>query len=512
MSVDGCQQPERIASIFRNKFEMSPRPLPECVLKDLQAKLPTAPRPHDPIRFSYKEVAKVVRRMKHGKSPGHDDLSLEHILCAGDIIYEKLCKLFNLCIRYAYLPPDMIRTVVVPIVKNRKGDLSSSGNYRPISLGTIIGKIFERLLQPELLKAIDIDDAQFGFRPGLSTDSAIVSLKYAVNYYVSNDTSVYACFLDLSRAFDLVNYDVLWNKMRGSGVPEELVRVFEHWYGNQTNFVKWGDATSNNYILECGVRQGGLTSPDLFNLYVNDLMGRLRSTKVGCHIGDVCVNSLSYADDMVLLSPSIKGLRKLVSVCEDYVNSHGLIYNLAKTEIVIFKAGRGPDNVPEVRLNGGAVRVVEQFKYLGHVLTGDMRDDKDMERERRALAVRGNMIARKFARCSREVKCTLFNAYCLSFYTCQLWMRYSRKSYSAIRVQYNNIFRALMGLPRSCSASTMFAEARIPDFFAVLRARISSFWEGLRRTTNTILSAVYGDMGSPIFRYWLSAHQDGNRK
>lgn len=300
--------------------------------------------------------------------------------------------------------------------------------------------------------------------------------------------------------------------MRASGVQEELVRVFEHWYGNQTNCVKWGDTTSNSYVLECGVRQGGLTSPDLFNLYINDLMGRLRGTKVGCHLGNVCVNSISYADDMVLLSPSIKGLRELLSVCENYVNSHGLIYNVAKTELVVFKAGGGPDYVPEVRLNGELVRVVQQFRYLGHILTQDLRDDSDMERERRALAIRGNMIARRFARCSKQVKCTLFNAYCLSFYTCQLWVRYSRKSYGTIRVQYNNIFRTLMGLPRFCSASTMFAEAGIPDFFAVLRARIANFWEGMGHSRNSILSAVYHDTDSPIFRYWLSEHINHNKK
>lgn len=94
---------------------------------------------------------------------------------------------------------------VVPIVKNKTGNLSSASNYRPISLGTIIGKVLERLIQPELLKNIKIDDAQFGFRAGLSTDAAIVSLKGTVNYYTSRDTSVYACFLDLSRAFDLVS-------------------------------------------------------------------------------------------------------------------------------------------------------------------------------------------------------------------------------------------------------------------------------------------------------------------
>lgn len=215
---------------------------------------------------------------------------------------------------------------------------------------------------------------------------------------------------------------------------------------------------------------------------------------------------------MVLLSPSIKGLGKLLSVCEHYANAHGLKYNVAKTEMLVFRAGGGPDNVPEVRMNGSAVRVVKQFKYLGHILTEDLKDDKDMERERRALSVRCNMLARRFGKCSDEVKLTLFNAYCQCFYTCQLWVDFRRKSHSTMRVQYNDAFRILMRLPRFCSASGMFAEARVPDFFAVMRARVASFWERLRRSDNSILRAVGCDLDSPIYRYWLDVHRSVNRK
>ncbi|CAG9131897.1 unnamed protein product [Plutella xylostella] len=381
-------------------------------------------------------------------------------------------------------------TVVVPVAKNKTGDLGSAGNYRPISLGTILGKVLERLLQPELVGKLDISDAQFGFRPGLSTDSAILSLKHTVKYYTDRSTSVYACFLDLSKAFDLVNYNILWNKLSSSDVPNDVISLLRYWYGNQTNCVRWGDATSNEYRLDCGVRQGGLTSPDLFNLYIDDLIRGLRSTNVGCHIGGVCVNNLSYADDMVLLSPSIRGLQKLLSVCEHYANAHGLKYNVSKTEMLVFRAGRGPERVPEVVLDGAPVRVVQQFRYLGHILTSDLRDDTDIERERRALSIRCNMLARRFHRCSEQVKITLFRAYCQNIYTGHLWINYTRKAMSTMRVQYNDAYRTLMRRPRYCSASGMFSEAGVPDFFAVLRSRIATFWSGLRSTGNAILKVI----------------------
>jgi hypothetical protein len=221
----------------------------------------------------------------------------------------------------------------------------------------------------------------------------------------------------------LVSYDILWGKLRDeTSLPREIVLLFMHWYNSQRNFVRWAGSLSKEYKLECGVRQGGLTSPTLFNLYINRLINELSNTGIGCHIDGVCVNNISYADDMVLLCPSIGALRKLLKICESYAVAHGLKYNAKKSEIMIFR----PDSkrytfAPNFYLCGAALNQVEQFKYLGHWVTGDLRDNVDIERERRALSVRCNMLARRFKRCARTVKVMLFKSYCQSFYTCSLW-------------------------------------------------------------------------------------------
>ncbi|XP_013177643.1 PREDICTED: uncharacterized protein LOC106125109 [Papilio xuthus] len=115
-------------------------------------------------------------------------------------------------------------------------------------------------------------------------------------------------------------------------------------------------------------------------------------------------------------------------------------------------------NVPNILLCGTSLKKVDKFKYLGHWITEDMKDNLDIERERRSLSVRCNMLARRFAKCTEHVKLTLFKAYCQSFYTCSLWVDYTQRTYRDLRVQYNNAFRMLMGLPRYCSASGMFAD------------------------------------------------------
>ncbi|XP_072948348.1 uncharacterized protein [Epargyreus clarus] len=238
-------------------------------------------------------------------------------------------------------------------------------------------------------------------------------------------------------------------------------------------------------------KKGGLTSPTLFNLYVNALIVELSKSHVGCHIDGVPVNNISYADDMVLLSASICGLRKLLNICENYAKVHGLMYNAKKSEIMVFGAsGKYPNNVPVIKLNGTPLKLVNQFKYLGHIVTTDLKDDQDIERERRALSVRVNMLVRRFARCTPKVKITLFNAYSTSFYTSSLWTNYTQKTYNALRVQYNNGFRMLMGLPRYCSASGMFAEAHVNCFYTIMRKRCSSLMYRVRDSTNSILKMI----------------------
>ncbi|KAL0879953.1 hypothetical protein ABMA27_002467 [Loxostege sticticalis] len=196
---------------------------------------------------------------------------------------------------------------------------------------------------------------------------------------------------------------------------------------------------------------------------------------------------------MVLLSASICGLRRLVSICEEYATSHGFVYNVDKSQVMVFGAGsKRYENIPPIKINNNTLQRVLKFKYLGHMLTPDLKDDEDIERERRALSVRANMLARRFARCTRDVKITLFRAYCTSFYTCSLWARYTQKAYSAFRIQYNNAFRVLLRLPRFCSASGMFAEAGVDCFYASMRKRCASLVRGVRESGNSILNMIAG--------------------
>ncbi|XP_063367137.1 uncharacterized protein LOC134655628 [Cydia amplana] len=214
---------------------------------------------------------------------------------------------------------------------------------------------------------------------------------------------------------------------------------------------------------------------------------------------------------MVLLSPSVSALKMLLAICERFSVAHGLKYNVTKSELLVFKSGTKTYTIPPITLSRSPLQTVQEFKYLSHWVTDTLKDDVDLERERRALSIRGNMLARRFARCSHEVKIALFKTYCQMMYTCSLWSNYTEKAFSALRVQYNNAFRGLLGLPWRCSASGMFAENGIDGFQAVLRKRVASLWVRTRGSTNTLLRVIARRMDSPIISHWMGMHVQSNK-
>ncbi|XP_045458197.1 uncharacterized protein LOC123668506 [Melitaea cinxia] len=197
---------------------------------------------------------------------------------------------------------------------------------------------------------------------------------------------------------------------------------------------------------------------------------------------------------MVLLSPSICGIRKLLAICEGYAEQHGLKYNPKKSELLVFTGkNKSPTCVPPVQLSGTLLQRVTEFKYLGHIVTENLKDDKDMERERRALAVRAGQYADS-------------KAYCQTFYTSSLWASCTRRAAHALLVQYNNAFRALLRLPYYCSASGMFADAHTDDYFAIMRKKVASIIRRVRVSTNSILKLFAERLDGPTMGRFIKLH------
>ena len=212
---------------------------------------------------------------------------------------------------HGFVPNSFGLGITVPVVKNKLGDLSCADNYRAITLSPVISKVFEYCLLDKFEGFLWSNQLQFGFKKNSSCSTAIFVLSQVVEYFVRNGSNVYMAALDAKKAFDRVNHVKLFKKLLDRGIPGKLITLLIDWYGKTFMEVKWNNCLSCRMI----VRQGGILSPILFNIYVDGIIDSLQQFDMGCHIGSVYIGCIAYADDIILLSASVLQLQVMIDVC-----------------------------------------------------------------------------------------------------------------------------------------------------------------------------------------------------
>lgn len=288
------------------------------------------------------------------------------------------------------------------------------------------------LIAPHLYADANSDGSQFGFKSGHSTSLCTGVFKRVIDHYIKRGSHVFICFIDFSKAFDMVNYWKLLNKLLDDNVDCNIIRVLAFWFTKQVASVRWHSAFSKPFYIGNGTRQGGVLSPYLFSRYIRELLMELKLTQLGCCVGGMFINTLAYADDIVLLAPSWRALQKLVDVLYEHSIKIDMLCNTQKSVCMVINP-RDRNKIvcttyPKFILGSLPLQFVSEFKYLGHMITNDLSDDNDIQREVRNLFVRTNILARRFSRCSMPVKVMLFRAYCISLYDAALWKRYKKES------------------------------------------------------------------------------------
>ena len=159
---------------------------------------------------------------------------------------------------------------------------------------------------------------QFGFKSNHSTTMCSAIYMEIINQYKMKGSNVYSCMLDASKAFDRVHFGSLFRLLLKRNLPLGIVRLLLDSYTRQQACTVWDQQKSSFFNITNGVKQGGVISPRMFTIYIDQLLLRLKKSGIGCHIHGKYMGSLGYADDVTLLSPSIRGLNRMLSICEDF--------------------------------------------------------------------------------------------------------------------------------------------------------------------------------------------------
>ena len=264
-------------------------------------------------------------------------------------------------------------------------------------------------------------------------------------------------------------------------------------------FVRWGATTSTQFTVSNGVKQGGIISPILFNVYMDDLSIALNSSGIGGYLGAAFLNHLCYADDLCLISLSSNGMQQLLNICQNYATNHQLLYNGAKSFSLCFKDNTIKIKQPSFFLNDLTIPMVENCRYLG-ITISTKNSDLDLKRQMRKIYANANLLLRKFSSCSVSVKCHLFKTYCAP-----MWFDCTKTALKKLKIAYNNSFRRFMRLPWRNSASEMFVNLNIYSFDEMLRIFTFGFMSRVSVSNNQFISSIYNSpcrLYTNIWTWW----------
>lgn len=334
------------------------------------------------VPVTVEEVAKVLKRLKLGKAPGPDG-----------ILPEMLKEAIVPCDRASPSGPKVYRNVLLPVIHAivkevfqsgafpsswaeaavsavfKKGDRAVMDNYRGIAVGNVMGKVFSMILESRLDKWAESEgkraEGQAGFRKGRRTIDQIFLLRHAIDKYKSQDKSLYCCFVDFRKAYDLVDRKVLMGRLAQMGIWGNMLVAIASMYQRVSMAARVDGVVGPRFISNSGVKQGDPLSPLLFGLLIDGLEEymKVHAPCAGIDIGGKECRLLFYADDIVLMAESRIQLQRMLDTLHDFCLENRMVVNVDKTKVVVFPKGRGGKYVWSY--DGVPVEIVNTFKYLG---------------------------------------------------------------------------------------------------------------------------------------------------
>ena len=224
------------------------------------------------------------------------------------------------------------------------------------------------------------DPFQNGFKAKTSAEDNIFMLNGIFQKCKLNGRPLYAWFVNFKSAFDFVNTSALLFKLYSNGVQGKFLQTLKSRFQNERSRVKWGGKIGKLFENAYGVLQGGVLSPTLFRLFLDDMTGYLNRNN-GVVIGNIKINYLLFADDLVLLSESPSGLQNLINGVEKFCSQWHMLVNLTKTKVVLFNNRFVPIQIRGIRFKFNSLPVEEKdcYNYLGVIISNGNRFEQYIE-------------------------------------------------------------------------------------------------------------------------------------
>jgi len=310
-----------------------------------------------PITITPDDVRAAVGALNMGKAADPSGIRAEHFAAAREVLAPHLATVLT-GIANTEVPAHLKNGRKISIPKKGKSDLYMP-NHRGLCITATLGKLLEHVIiikNPPLHQS----DLQFGFTHGCSPVMASLCLTEAIAVAVKEKKELIIAAMDVQKAFDTVNHDILLQSLHQYGMPLEWWSVIQSLYSQATEYVEWEGCHSRQYTIGQGVRQGGVLSTHLFKCSNNDLLDKLERYGEGAYIGDIFVGCPCCADDLLVCANSDSHLQAMVSTTEEFSNTRRYTLHPEKSEISS-RSGQAYD----IKLYGSSMPHKESVKHLG---------------------------------------------------------------------------------------------------------------------------------------------------
>lgn len=328
--------------------------------------------------FLEEEVATAIKNLKKGKSPGEDNITAEMIQAGEEGSVKMMHTLCNQIYHEAQSPADWGKAIIVPI--HKKGDKKECNNYRGISLLSVPGKVYTRILQQRMKRYVEdiVAEEQAGFRVGRGTVDQLFVIRQLSEKFSEKNRTLYNNFIDFKQAFDSVWQLGLWKVLRNYGIPEQLVILLEDMYSKSASAVRVDGELTEWFKVTVGVRQGCNLSPYLFNLLLEAMIQQAtKAVEAGVYISGQLANNLRFADDIDLIAESPEQLQELTDKVNESSKRFGLKINVSKTKVMTIGKSHKELNI---NLEHDKLEQVTEFVYLGSLVSEDGESRRDIQR------------------------------------------------------------------------------------------------------------------------------------